>query len=197
MKPSMVACLAAITLAAPAFADQQKQSKPASSDQAPMMDFNKMGPSARKPTNPEKTTSEIKVFIAEEDRIAQKGDFDAMLSRVDFPVYLATDDLKGVPEAKEYTREEYVAIMKQFWESMPKDVRMTHKPSINVLSDSLVVVIDDYSMTTGKQKTAGKNLALLVKRDGKWKWKVMAEAGWGGMQQMGTGGSAAAPQTNK
>jgi hypothetical protein len=35
----------------------------------------------------------------------------------------------------------------------------------------------------GKQKLTGRNTSMLVKRDGQWKWKVMAEAGWGGTNQ--------------
>jgi len=197
MKASIVACLAGLTLTASAFAQKEKESKDATSGQAPAMDFSKMGPNARKPTSESKTRSEIKAFFAEEEKLAKKGDFEAALSRIDFPVYMATDDVKGVPEAKEFTREEYVAMMKPFWENMPKDMRTTHKPTVTVLSDSLVAVIDDFSMSAGKQKMAGKNLSFLVKRDGTWKWKMMAEAGWGGMGAAGTGGGSTAPQTNK
>ena len=33
----------------------------------------------------------------------------------------------------------------------------------------------------GKQKLSGRNSSMLVKIGGAWKWKMMAEAGWGGM----------------
>ena len=71
---------------------------------------------------------------------------------------------------------------------------MTHKPTITVLSDSLANVVDDFTMTMGKQKITGKNASLLVKRDGQWKWKSMVEAGYGGMEPpKGTGGSGQTP----
>ena len=41
-----------------------------------------------------------------------------------------------------------------------------------------------------KAKMVGRNTGVLVKRDGKWKWKVMAEAGWGGMSANGAQGKA-------
>jgi hypothetical protein len=195
MKASIVACVAGLALTTSALAAEQ-EAKPAGSSQAAAMDVTKMGPGARKPANAEKTRAEIKAFFAEEEKLAKKMDFEGMLSRIDFPVYMATDDLKGVPEAKEFTREEYVAIMKPFWENMPKDMKMTHKPNITVLSDSLAAVIDDFTITMGKQKVSGKNLSFLVKRDGQWKWKMMAEAGWGGMAA-GTGGSAASSSQKK
>ena len=40
---------------------------------------------------------------------------------------------------------------------------------------------DDFTMTMGKQKLAGRSASLVIKRDGQWKWKSMTEAGWGGM----------------
>jgi hypothetical protein len=196
MNRSIPACIAAVLLSSAALA--QKESKPlapAATPAGPMMDFSKMGPGARKPTNEAKTRSEIKAFFAEEEKLMKKGDFDAMLSRLDFPIYMATDDLKGVPEAEEYSRERYVKTMKPFWENMPKDMQTTHKPAITVMSDSMAAVIDDFTIKMGKQKIAGKNVSLLVKRDGEWKWKMMAEPGWGGMEA-GTGGSAT-PQTKK
>lgn len=198
MKYAIATCIAAVMLSGVALAQAQKESKSQESkpqDSAPAMDFSKMGPAARKPTSESKTRAEIKKFFADEEALAKKGDFDGMLARIDFPVYMATDDLKGVPEAAEYSKDKYVSMMKPFWENMPKDMQTTHKPTITVLSDSMAAVIDDFTMKVGKQKIMGKNLTLLVKRDGQWKWKVMAEPGWGGMET-GTGGSAT-PTTKK
>ena len=195
MNRSIPGCIAVLLLSGTAFA--QKESKPPPATPAsPMMDFSKMGPGARKPTNESKTRKEIKTFFAEEEKLAKAGDFDAMLARLDFPVYMATDDMKGVPEAREYSREKYTATMKPFWDNMPKDIQTKHNPSITVLSDAMALIVDDFTMKVGSQKTGGKNVALLVKRDGQWKWKIMAEPGWGGMEATGTGGSAA-PQTKK
>jgi hypothetical protein len=102
---------------------------------------------------------------------------------------MATDDLKGVPEARSYSKEEYVAMMKPMMEMMPKDLVTTHKRSITVLSDSLASVVDDWTQTMGKMKTNGKNATLVVKVGADWKLKSMVEAGWGGMEA-----PAAAPE---
>jgi acyl-CoA-binding protein len=166
------------------------------SAQMPAMDMSKMGPGARKPTNEKQTKQEVMDFFKKVEELGKKGDMEGVTAMVDFPVYMATDDLKGVPETKEYSREEYIAMMKPFYENMPKDMKVTHKPTINVLSDSLVMVIDDFSMTMGKQKVTGRNASLLVKRDGQWKWKSMIEAGYGGMGP-GTGGGAQPPAEGK
>jgi hypothetical protein len=171
MKYSMLAC-AALFVAGTAVAQEQP---------AGGMDMSKMGPWSRKPTNEKQTKKEITEFFKAEEELMKKNDFEGSLARYDFPVYMFTDDANGVPEAAEWSREKYAAMMKPFWENMPKDMKMTHKPTVVVLSDSLVTFTDDFTMSQGKNKMSGRSTGVLVKRDGQWKWKVMGEAGWGGM----------------
>jgi hypothetical protein len=194
----LLVCVTAVALAGSAWAQDKEQKPAATGAQAPAMDLTKMGPGARKPTNEKQTKKEVQAFFKQMEEIGKKQDFDAMIAMHDFPVYMVTDDLKGVPETKEFSREEYIVMMKPMQEGMPKDVKMTHKPTITVLSDSLVAVTDDFTMTQGKQKVTGRNASLLVKRDGQWKWKMMAEAGYGGMSPQGTtGGSPQTPSEGK
>jgi hypothetical protein len=175
MKKMLAACC--LVVGVTAFAEAPAAAAPA----APAMDMTKMGPAARKPTNEKATKKECEEFFKKMEAAGQKGDLEATAAMHDFPLFMATDDLKGVPEAKSYSKEEFVAMMKPFYENMPKDAKTTHKPAYTVLSDSLVVVVDDFTMTMGKTKIAGKNSGLLVKVGGEWKFKSMVEAGWGGM----------------
>lgn len=193
MKRSIVVCVAAVAFAGTAWAQgkapEAKPATPPAQGSAMNMDMSKMGPGARKPTNEGQTKKEIENTFKKMEEAEKAGNTDAMFAAVDFPVFMVTDDLKGVPEAKAFNREEYVAMMKPMMENMPKDMKMTHKRQITVLSDSLANVVDDFSMTMGKQKVTGKNVMLLVKRDGQWKAKSMVEAGWGGMSPpQGAGG---------
>ena len=204
MKRTILVCVTAVALSGSAWAQdkaqkpaEQKPAAPATSAQAPAMDLTAMGPGARKPTNEQQTKKEVLAFFKNQEELGKKGDFEGAMATYDFPVYMATDDLKGVPETKEYSREEYAAMMKPFYENMPKDMKVTHKPTITVLSDSLVMATDDFTMTLGKQKVTGKNAALLVKRDGQWKWKSMIEAGYGGMPAAGASGGAQTPPEGK
>lgn len=219
MKRLTVVCVAAVALTGTAWAQgksgeagQPAQGKPSQAaqpaqpaqggqaGQAPaggmaQMDLSKVGAAARKPTNEKQTKQEVMAFFKAMDDAMKKGDMEAMFAAHDFPIFMATDDMKGVPETKMYTREEYIAEMKPYFEGMPKDMKVTHKPTITVLSDSLVNVVDDFTTTTGKQKVSGRNAGLLVKRDGKWLWKSMIEAGWGGMSA--APGTAPMPAENK
>jgi hypothetical protein len=171
MKKLMTVC--AVLVATSVFADTK--------DAAPMMDMTKMGPAARKVTDEKKTKKELEAFFKASDEADKKGDFEAGVAAIDFPVFMATDDLKGVPEARSYSKDEYVAMMKPMMENMPKDIVMAHKRSITVLSDSLATVVDEWTQTMGKMKTNGKNATLVVKVGADWKLKSMVEAGWGGM----------------
>lgn len=202
MRRQVAVCLAAGALAVgfSAVAQEQQQQQgefkegeqfkqePATGGAGMQMDMSKMGPWTRKPTDEGKTKKEIQAFLKEEDALMKKRDFEGMLSRIDFPIFMTTDDSKGMPKAETVDRQKYSEMMRPMFEQMPADHQVTHKPAITVLSDSLAVVHDDFTMTTGGKKYSGKSSCLLVKREGQWRWKSMVEAGWGDMH-MATGGS--------
>jgi hypothetical protein len=153
------------------------------------MDMTKMGPWTRKVTNEQQIRKEITEFINQEEELMKRRDVNASVQRVDFPAFMVTDDSQGVPHAREFNRSDFTAMMRQMFENMPKDMKVTHKPTITVLSDSLASVTDDFTMTMNKQNLSGKSHAIMVKRDGRWLWKTMAEAGWGDMAASGAYGS--------
>lgn len=176
--------LAVALLSAPAFAQADAgTAKPkaagAQGQQPGQMDMSQMGPWTRKPKNEGQTRKEAQNWFKEQEQLEKKGDFQSMLSAIDFPVFMATDNQKGETQGRMYTRDEYAKLMQPFYENMPKDTQTKHKPTFTALSDSMVSFVDDYTMTVGKQKYSGRSTGLLVKRDGKWMWKVMAEPGWG------------------
>jgi hypothetical protein len=141
-------------------------------------DVAQMGPAARKVVDEKKVKKEIEAFFVKCDKV--ENDFEGALATIDFPYFMATDDLKGVPESQSYSREDYVKMMKPMWEGMPKDMKTKHKRTIVVLSDALANVVDDWQSTTGKTKISGRNASLVVKVSGEWKLKSVTEAGWGG-----------------
>ena len=150
-----------------------------------------MGPGARKPTNEAKTKKEVEAFIKDEDSLFAKKDWEAMANRVDYPVFMLTDSLAGVPSSRSMDRAGYVNEMKPFWETMPAGSSTKHKVTVTVLSDALVNVVDDYEMKMGKTTLKGRNASTLAHVGGGWKYKTMTEAGWGDMA--GAPAAAAAP----
>jgi len=181
--------LAAALLAPSAWAEDKAPAK------APAMELNKMGPASRKPKDEKAVKKEIEAFLKACDESAKKHDQTAMLAAIDFPVTMATDDSKGTTLIKAYSNEEYVAMMKPFYENMPKDMTMTNKYTVYVLSDAMADVHNDFTMAVGKQKAAGRSDGLVVKKDGKWMWKIMTEAGWGDSMTAPAAAPAAAPAT--
>ncbi len=188
MMHRIAVCLVSLVLTAPVWA-QDQQSPPAKGGSGMHVDTAKMGPWTRKPTNEAKIRKEIEAFFKEEEAIMKRRDFDAGIARVDFPIFMATDDSKGVPHAEQFDRQRYVEMMKPMFDEMPADMQMTRKTTITVLSDSLATYTCDFTTTSGKEKLSGRNSGLLVKRDGQWKWKAMYEAGWGDYPATGVGGS--------
>lgn len=183
MKTLLVA--AALLMALPAAAAEERQP----GGTPPAMDLSKMGSAGRKPKDEKAVKREIDAFLKEEIELEKRGDFEAMLPRLDFPLFMVTDDSKGVVTSRSYSQQEYVAEMKPWYEQMPKELRMTHKFTVRVLSEALATVEDEHTTVLGKQKVSGRSEALLIKRDGKWKWKSMVEAGWGEMAQPPAGDS--------
>jgi hypothetical protein len=63
------------------------------------------------------------------------------------------------------------------------NVKVTHKPNVFLLSDSLASVNDQWTMTVGKRTMTGRSATLLVRTAGHWRIKSMTEAGWGDMMK--------------
>jgi uncharacterized protein (TIGR02246 family) len=173
------------------------QDKPAAPAEDPMAGW--------KPTkvkNEAKDRKEIAGIFRAMESAARKGDLDAAAALVDFPVMMMTDDSKGQAMGDAWTREQWAEVMKPFYEKPMKDMKVTHKPNIFLLSDSLASVDDVSTMTMGGKSVTSRSSMLLVRKDGEWRVKAMAEGGWGDMmaqapQGSASGASGAAPGTGR
>jgi hypothetical protein len=158
--------------------------KPAAAPAAPAAagappDMTKVGPMSRKVTKEDKKGID-ELYKAVEDSM-KKQDVNAFADLVDFPVIMLSDDSKGQVVHFSYTREQFIDMMKPMM-SMPMPKDMKHKHTPHFLSDDLAVAIEENSATMGKEKGKWKGMAVLTLKDGKWKFKEMAEAGWGDMK---------------
>jgi hypothetical protein len=144
-----------------------------------MPDMSKMGPLSRPVTKQDKKGIDdlYKAFEA----AMMKGDVAAAADLVDFPVIMMSDDSKGVVKSFNASREQWVGIFTPFATNRPKDMKMSSKHTPTFLSDTLAVSIEQTSMSAGKMKGKYNAMAVVAVVDGKWKFKQMAEAGWGDM----------------
>ena len=140
-------------------------------------DMTKMGPLSRAVTKQDKKGIDD-LYKAFEDAM-MKGDVAAAADLCDFPIIMLSDDSKGVAKAFNASKEQWVGIFTPFATNRPKDMKMSSKHTPTFLSDTLAVSIEQTSMSAGKMKGKYNAMAVVTLIDGKWKFKQMAEAGWG------------------
>jgi hypothetical protein len=179
----LLCCLSFLTLAGAARADD-KAAAPAG-----MPDMTKMGPMSRPVTKEDKKGIDETYKAAE--AAMKAGDANAMADLVDFPVIMLSDDSTGKAAHFNATREQWLAMMSPAMAAMPKDAKMKHKHNTTFLSDTLAVVVEETEVGQGKTKGKWKGFSVMTLKDGKWKWKQMAEAGWGDMKVPGATAAAA------
>jgi hypothetical protein len=136
----------------------------------------------RKVTAEQKDKKEIAALFKAMHEAGKAGDLNAAAALVDFPVLMVTDDSKGEASAESWTKEHWMEVMAPFYKPMP-GMKMTDKPTIFLLTDSLASVDNQWTMTMGNKKTTGRSASLLVRKDGQWRIKSMAEGGWGDMMK--------------
>jgi len=170
-------------LLAPSLALAAEQGTSAGSSGDPMA-----GWAPPKVKNEAKDRQEIQALLRAMDAAAAAGDLAAAAALVDFPVTMLTDDSKGQAMGVAWSREQWIEVMKPFYEKPMKGMKVTHRPTVFLVSDSLASVDDVVTMTHGGKATTSRNSMFLVRRDGKWRAKMMAEGGWGDMMaQQGSG----------
>jgi uncharacterized protein (TIGR02246 family) len=147
-----------------------------------------------KVTNAGKDKQEILAVLRSMEAAGRTGDLDAAAALVDFPVMMITDDSKGDAMGEAWSREQWTKVMKPFYDKPMKDVKVTHKPTIFLLSDSLASVDDVCTMTRGGKTVTSRNSIVAIRRDGKWRVKTMAEGGWGDMMAAAPQGTASSTQ---
>lgn len=170
MKGRTVALLALLTTSAWA----EDRPPPAAS-----LDLARMGPWTRRPPSEAQVQKEVLDFLTQDEALQRKGEVAAYVAHADFPVYVTTDNARGEPSVEAWDRKQYVAVIQAFWADRPKDTRIEHRRAITVLSAALVSFTDDFVVRVGGQALGGRNVGILIKRNGQWLWKAVVEAGWG------------------
>jgi uncharacterized protein (TIGR02246 family) len=161
------------------------EEKPAAGSGDPMA-----GWTPPKVKNEAKDKQEIQALFKAMEAASRTGDLDAGAALIDFPVTMITDDKKGQASGDAWSREQWTQVMKPFYDKPMKDAKVTHKPTIFLLTDSLASVTDVYTMTQGGKSITARTAMLLARTDGKWRVKAMVEGGWGDAMAQGQGGAS-------
>ena len=141
-------------------------------------DITKTGPLSRKVTIEDRQG--VEALFKAADAAWKKSDMNALTALYDFPIYMGTDNAKGVFDGGEWSQERFVSIMGGMMKDQPKDVTYNEKYTPHFLSDSLAVVIINTTVTQGgKNLGSHKSVATVIKKNGEWRFKSGLEAGHG------------------
>ncbi|WP_242345090.1 hypothetical protein [Anaeromyxobacter terrae] len=161
----------------------------AAKDQGPMAGWT---PRKVTPAQEKQGQQQIMALLKKMEQASQKGELDAAVALVDFPVLMLTDTKAGEGVGGPWNEEQWRKMMEPVYGKPMKGLKMTHSPKIFLVTDALATVDDSWTMTMGKKKTTGRSALLLVRKGGDWKVKAMVEGGWGDMPGVGEGKRAPA-----
>ncbi len=122
----------------------------------------------------------VAAWFAKYDALAAKQDFEAMADMAMFPLNEVTDDGAGNGQAQQCSRAQYLAQMAEVMGGSGGDVTMESTRTPHFISDGLVFVITEGTVTYGGQTQPVCYGDLLVKKDGQWLFQTMVQGGWGG-----------------
>lgn len=150
------------------------------------------------PAQEKQAGQQIQQLFKKFEQAGMKGDLDAAVALLDFPVLMVTDNKAGDAVGAPYTEEQWRKEMGPMYQSPPKDMKMAHSPKVFLVSEALASVDDSWTMTMGKKKLSGRSNMLLIRKGGEWKVKSMVEGGWGDMAGPGSEpGAGEKPATGK
>jgi hypothetical protein len=145
------------------------------------------------PAEEKKARQDVLAVFKKMEQAGKKGELDAAVALVDFPVLMLTDTKAGDAVGEPWTEEQWRKVMAPFYEKPMKDMQVTHKPTVFFVSEALASVDDAWTMTMGKMKVSGHSSSLVIRKDGEWKVKAMVEGGWGDMPMPEAGATGEAP----
>ncbi|WP_433018587.1 nuclear transport factor 2 family protein [Kribbella sp. CA-294648] len=136
------------------------------------------GPGATGFVPSEAEVAEVQAWFVRYDALAAAQDYEGMADQAVFPLNEVTDDGKGNASAAQYDRAAFVAQMAEVMGGSG-DVTMETTRTPHFLTDSLVFVITEGTMTYGGHTQPIRYGDLLLKIDGEWKFQSMVQGGWG------------------
>jgi hypothetical protein len=121
----------------------------------------------------------VQAWFERYDGLAAAQDYEGMADQAVFPLNEVTDDGQGNGKAEQISREGFLAQMAQVMGGAPGEVTMESHRTPHFLSESLVFVITDGTITYGGQTHPMRYGDLLLKVGGEWRFQTMVQGGWG------------------
>lgn len=120
----------------------------------------------------------VLAWFAEWDGLAKQADVERMADMSLFPVNVVTDGEHGNGSAESWDREQFVRVMADVVGGA-SDLTMESVRTPHFLTESLVFVITNATITAAGHTQTVRYGDLLVKSDGQWVFQTMVQGGWG------------------
>lgn len=121
----------------------------------------------------------IEAWFAQYDALADRGAIEEMADLAVFPMNLATDVPGGYATVRQWTRGEYVEAMQEAMGGGTAGLGLESKRTPRFLSENLVVVETEATMTIEGQRQSMRYADLLVRTEEGWAFQTMVQGGWG------------------
>ncbi|GAA3375546.1 hypothetical protein GCM10020367_43780 [Streptomyces sannanensis] len=123
----------------------------------------------------------IDAWFAEYDELSARREIERMADLAVFPLNLVSDDPSGTGRSAQWDRKQFVETMTKVMGGADGggDISFESTRTPVFLSSAMAVVFTDSVMTAGGRTQQLRYADILVKRDGKWAFQTMIQAGWG------------------
>ncbi|MBB6345160.1 hypothetical protein FHU36_001669 [Nonomuraea muscovyensis] len=121
----------------------------------------------------------IEAWFAEYDALADRGAIEELADLAVFPMNLATDVPGGHAAVRQWTREEYIEAMKEAMGGGTAGLDLESTRTPRFISENLVVVETEATMTIEGQRQRMHYADLLVRTEDGWAFQTMVQGGWG------------------
>lgn len=114
------------------------------------------------------------------DALAAAGDVEALADLAVFPLNVVSDTPGADGAATQWSREAFVSAMGYVLGSGSGDVQLDSRRTPHFLTESMVLVITEATMTaTGAPAQAVRYADVLIRRGADWAFQSMIQGGWG------------------
>jgi hypothetical protein len=127
----------------------------------------------------EADVSALMAWFKNYDSLAADNNADEMVEEAHLPITVITDDSRGECVTQQWSKDSFHASIKG---SAPgPDIKIENNRRPFFLSDNLAVVVTESMVSQNGEVRYMRYADVLAKKDGKWKFKCMIQAGWGDM----------------
>ncbi|TCP47366.1 hypothetical protein EV191_112162 [Tamaricihabitans halophyticus] len=125
------------------------------------------------------TRQEIAEWFAQYDALVPTADVERMAELAVFPLNEVTDSADGTGSANQTDRADYLQVMRAQLGSAPADLDMRVTRTPIFLSENIVLVVSDGTMTAAGQTVPMHYADVLIRVAGQWRFQTQIQAGWG------------------